>query len=75
MNWDSFFDDQTDEDVPYSIWKRVNSPEDTIDMDNQPILYEGYFLKSESNSDSLKERYFVLTPTHLLYRKVCLDIY
>lgn len=70
MNWDSFFDDDVTPEQPFNIWKRINNPENLALVEREKTVFEGYFLKSEAGSNELKERYFVLKPNYLLYRKV-----
>lgn len=70
MNWDSFFDENVSPDQPFNIWKRIGASEDISPIEKENTIFEGYFLKSEAGSHELKERYFILKPNFLLYRKV-----
>lgn len=70
MNWDSFFDDPVTPEQPFTIWKRISGSEDIGLIEKEKTVFEGYFLKSEAGSQELKERYFLLKPNYLLYRKV-----
>ena len=70
MNWDSFFDDSVSPSQPFNIWKRIGASEDITPIEKEKTIFEGYFLKSEAGNHELKERYFILKPNYLLYRKV-----
>lgn len=70
MNWDSFFDDPVTPEQPFTIWKRIGDSEDLGAIEKEKTVFECFFLKSEAGSQELKERYFILKPNYLLYRKV-----
>jgi hypothetical protein len=70
MNWDSFFDDPVTPDNPFTIWKRLSTTDDLTIIDREKTIFEGYFFKAEAGTQELKERYFILKPNYLLYRKV-----
>ena len=71
MLWDSFFDDEasTRASGGYTIWKKLDGNSDPDPPANQ-VLFEGYMLKTDSKSNTLKERFFVLTREKLFYKKV-----
>lgn len=69
MNWESLFDEELDEEHLFSIWKKV-SPALAAAAPSEEVLHEGPLLKADGSSTDFKERYFVLTPTHLFYKKV-----
>ena len=70
MNWDSFFDDDIIPSQPFNIWKRIGANEDISYIEKEKTIHEGYFFKSEAGGKEVKERFFVLKPNYLLYRKV-----
>ena len=70
MIWDSFFDDDTDDKQSgYSIWKKLPDDGSIYHPHPSEILFEGYLRKSESKSNSLPRRYFILTKEKLYYKK------
>lgn len=69
MIWDSFFDDEVGEGGQgYSIWKKVDS-KTFQDPPASEIIFEGYLIKTDAKTNSQKERFFILTKEHLIYKK------
>ena len=69
MIWDSFFDDDQETYKGYMIWKKISIDQHII-IDQSDVLFEGYLNKFDNKSNSLKERFFILTKRCLYYKKV-----
>ncbi len=74
MNGESFFDELNNGNLDkFSLWKKL-SPQEVGGPPPDKIVFQGWLCRTEAGSESLKERFFVVTNDRIYYKKKPTDL-